>query len=165
MCQILNKKIRIKLINIDKTNRRALHWNLYKQQQQLRQAKLFRRRVLLLYIDNFLNLIFVISCYIFMQMLSGFNFWNDVKAYNTNRFDIFFVVIQHSRIETMLVGFKEEIEFWNLIGLSYPSPFHFFKTRVEVHSFKYRYEYREQIGTKHRIAISAYISQIRGHFS
>jgi len=39
MCQILNKKIRIKLINIDKTNRRAFHWNLYKQQQQLRQAK------------------------------------------------------------------------------------------------------------------------------
>ena len=109
--------------------------------------------------------IFVISCYIFMQMLSSFNFWNDVKAYNTNRFDIFFVVIQHSRIETMLVGFKEEIEFWNLIGLSYPSPIHVFKTRVGVHSFKYRYEYREQIGTKHRIAISAYISRIRGHFS
>ena len=66
MCQILNKKIRIKLINIDKTNRRALHWNLYKQQQQLRQAKSFRRRVLLLYIDNFLNF-----CYFLLHIYAN----------------------------------------------------------------------------------------------
>ena len=55
MCQILNKKK--ELINIDKTNRRALHWNLYKQ-QQLRKARedmlSFQEAcILLLFIDNF----------------------------------------------------------------------------------------------------------------